>query len=363
MRCPLTICLLLLFPFIKAQNNLQLTSLQGIPANIYINDSLVNTTAQANLLIEGLKRDTIVLKAILGNKATTTQTVYLLDKGKPVSGMEFSYMLEQKNAGLRFTFAGVSKIVRMPSPIVPPKPVEDTSYKYRNNILGHYCELKEGRVYYFNNMPPDEVCKTPMPESYLGYMGLLMLKAQIEDDKFKIAENTTRNNCISVAQLVKILSYISYEIEKLKMVRLSFFHLSDPENKSRLSAAFKLESSKKELEDFFKNSHEYKYKAGGHCTVPAKETELDGIYKQISVYNTDPEKLAMLKKTYMDYCYSVNQVKTLLGLFVHDREKTDAAKMLYFYCTDKANFMEIESVFSYASSVSEMNEFVQKQKN
>jgi hypothetical protein len=190
-----------------------------------------------------------------------------------------------------------------------------------------------------------------------------MSKAQIEEDKFTIAENTTRNNCVNVAQLNKMLIHITYEIEKIKLIKLSYYSLTDKSNVKNLDSTFKLESSKRELASFLKNADDYKIKTGINCIVPATEGELNQLYSDLSVYNNDTERLQYLKKKYVDYCYSANQVKLILGVFLHDREKLEAAKLLYVYSTEKDNFLIISDVFSYNTTAAELKEFVAKQKN
>jgi len=349
--------------FITAQNDLGLLSIDGTVFKVYINDSAVNKTAEASVLMKGIRKDTLKIKVELDNKLTSVQTLYFLEQGKPAKNTEFDYIVEVKNNQLKLVYSGTKKIVKLPDPLVPVKPVVDTSAKYRNNVLGHYLELKNGNAIYFNNIPNAGACKNPMPQSYINYLKILMSKTQVEDDKFVIAENTTRNNCVSVSQLINILSYIEYEIEKLKLIKLSYFHITDLNNRKNLDSTFKLESSKRELLSFFSKAEEYKEKTGVACTVAAKENEISDLYAKLSIYNNDTEKFTVLKKTYADFCYSVNQVKLLTGLFIHDREKIDAAKLLYFYCTEKDNFLNIADVFSYNSSIADLKEFVAKQKN
>jgi hypothetical protein len=262
-----------------------------------------------------------------------------------------------------FTFTGMQRIIRLPDPIVPPQPVIDTMAKYRNNILEHYCEMKDGKPSYFNNLPKKGDCTKPMPDSYLNYMNLLMIKTQIDDDKFNLAENTIRNNCLTVSQLNKILGYITYEIEKLKMIRLAYFHITDKENKSELSSTFNLESSKRELNDFFKNSEEYKVNTGSNCMIPSSDSLIKDMYSKLTVYRSDSEKLMAIKKIYTDYCYSVDQVKLIVSLFIHDRERIDTSKLLFYYCTEKENFINIGELFSYTTSVADLKDFLEKQKN
>jgi hypothetical protein len=359
-----TLFFLLLFFFLQSafsQNNLSVYTKDGSLFSLYLNDSLINKIPQASILAEGIKKDTLKAKVILDNKQSAEETVYLLEKTTHTSGREFNYIVEMKGGKLKIIFNGMEEITKIPKPLVPPKPVVDTTSKYRNNLLGHYCELKEGNPVYFNNRPKDRVCKTAMPNEYLNYMNILMAKAQVEDDKYVIAENTTRNNCVSVGQLNKILTQISFELEKLKLIKESYVNIVDKKNSSRLDSTFKLTSSKNELAAFLKTADENGYKTSRQCTKASADADMKPVYEKLGAYNNDTERFQALKKMYAEYCYSVVQVKTLLTLFIHDKEKLDAAKMLYFQCVDTENYMKLSDLFSYGSTVSDLQDFLNKQ--
>jgi hypothetical protein len=356
--------ILLIFFFIHftfSQNNISVYTKDGSLFSLYLNDSLINKIPQASVLAEGIKKDTLKAKTILESKQSAEETVYLLDKGAHTLGKEFDYIVEVKSGKLKLIYNGTEEIPKVPKPLVPPKPVVDTSGKYRNNVLGHYCELKENNPVYFNNRPKDRICKTSMPGEYLNYMNILMTKAQTEDDKYLIAENTTRNNCVSVSQMNKILTYISYELEKLKLIKESYGNIIDKANSKRLDSTFRLESSKNELASFLKTADQNSYKTTSKCTSPSKDPDIKQLYDKMEAYRNDPEKFMVLKKMYSDYCYSVAQIKMLLGLFVHDKERLDACKLLYYYCTDTENYMKLSDVFSYNTTIADLQDFLNKQ--
>lgn len=362
MRTVLLIFLFLLISGLQAQNNLRLISENGRLFKAYANNKVLNEKPEASILVENIKEDTLLIKVEFENKETVEETLYFLEKKNPVTHKEFNYLLDNKNNKVKFVFTGIYPIITLPDPLVPVKPNVDTSYKLRNNLLGHYCELKEGKALYFNNIPSKGDCKTPMPKIYITYYKNLVKQAQTEDDKYAIAENTCRNNCISVSQLNKILELVPYELEKLKLIRTAYYHITDKKNKSKLDSTFKLESSKKELVNFLSTAEEVKQQLT-NCTASSPENIIGLFCEKLSVYSNDAERYQVFKKTYADYCYSIAQVKQVLKIFIHDREKLDAAKALYYYCTEKEKFEEVSETFSYNTTGAELKEFVSKQKN
>lgn len=347
---------------LHSQNNLRLFTGTGIPFTAYVNDSAVNKKNEADVLIEKLEDDTVSVKVEFANKLVGTTKIFLLEKATRVKNKEFKYLVDIKSNKVKITFAGMEDIRPLPQPLVPQKPVIDTSYKINNNLLGHFCELKDGKPVYFNNVPKSGECTEAMPAIYVKYIDFLQSRAQTDDDKYLIAENACLNNCFTASQLNLILVHISFEIEKLKLIRHAFFHLVDKENKQKLDSTFKLESSKRELQNFFKNSADYKYTSAVICSQPSPDKEIAGLSEKLSVYSNDSERFIVFKKLYSDYCYTSGHIKTILSTFLHDREKLDVAKLLYYHCTDKENFLSVSDVLSYGTTASELKDFVSKQK-
>ncbi|HRH11802.1 MAG TPA: DUF4476 domain-containing protein [Bacteroidia bacterium] len=358
--------LFLIFLFVtlmaRAQNHLRIVNTDGNTFLLYVEDSLMNTSAQNELLVKNIKKDTVNVKAVIENdKASITQTIYLLSRGKKTNDHEFTYLLSNKTGKLRFTFSSEKEYQTPPEPIVPPKPIIDTSKKYDNNILGHFAEIKNSKVTWFNNFPNDGKCQLPMSQAYINYFKQLMLRTHTDDDRYVTVDQTAQNNCISVNQLNLFLSYIPFEIEKLKLVRSSFFHLTDPENKQQLDTSFKMESSKKVLQDFFVHAEEYRFKTGITCEKASAENEIEELVQKLILLSSDTEKLILFKKTYTSYCFTTKQLIRILTVFVHDREKLEVSKLSYHHCVDKENFKYITDSFSYKSSQAEMIQFISKQ--
>lgn len=128
--------------FINAQNNLRVYSAKGSVFKLFINKNLANEHEQANVLVTEILLDTITVKIEFENNLTLTKTIYLLEKTKKTSNKEFVYKVENLQNKLVISFISVNEIQKLISPIVPLKPIIDTTLKYKNNVLGHFCELK-----------------------------------------------------------------------------------------------------------------------------------------------------------------------------------------------------------------------------
>lgn len=351
---------LLLFTVCQGQNSARFFCPKGEVFRVRSNTSYVNMHAQAEVLMENSGSDTLKITLEQESGKTAEVTVYLTDKGKKVSHKEFDFLVDFTYSPPRLTYTGMYEKIRLPEPLVPLKPVEDTSYKINNNLLGHFCELKEGRVLYFNNVPERGSCTRAMPQEYMNYIGQLMRRAQTDDAKYLVSENVVRNNCLSVAQLSDLLHYSDYEIEKLKLIKIAYFNLVDTAGRRQLESSFRFGSSVRELNSFFKSVSEHRLTLGA-CVTATDSSKVAEFRSSLTVPENDAQRFELFKKTYAQHCYDLEQVRAVLRLFIHDREKLEAAKRLYFYCIEKENYAGLAGLFSYQETASELGDFIAKQ--
>ncbi len=153
-----------------------------------------------------------------------------------------------------------------------------------------------------------------------------------------------------------------FEVEKLKLIKTTYYNLIDKENKKELEKNFKYEASKNELNNFIKTSSDFKPISGINCKYTSSVEAIKSLENNLVAHNNDTDRLENFKKLYEAFCYSTEDIKLILKLFIHDREKLEAAKLFYNYCVNKDNFLTIAEVFSYNNSVSELENFIAKQK-
>ena len=361
------IYILVLFVFIlnfaHSQNNVRIFSGNGELFTVNVFDTIQNKIPQTNVLIQNIYDDTLRLKIQFENNSKFETTLFIFEKGKTTKNKEFNYRINSEQDKIKLIYNGYYDVVKLPQPLVPEKPIIDTTSKYKNTRLGHFCELKDSKPLYYNNIPKDGNCIAGMPEDYLNYTNLLMLKAQVLDDKFIIAENVCRNNCLTVTQLNFILKYIEFELDKLKLIKIAYFNLADMNNKKDLEKSFRFESSVVELNAFFKTAVDPKTFATKNCKTASNIEEIKNFQTQLSAYANDAQRYETFKKSYEGFCYSKDEILLVLSTFIHDREKLDAAKILYFRCVEKDNFLLIADAFSYNETISELKDFVSKQKD
>lgn len=361
MRLLPTLLFIIYFQIIGAQNTARLLNAEGNLFKVYYKNKVINAQAQVEVVLANYIEDTLTLKIESENKSTYGITLLLLEKGKKTKNKEFDYTIAFAKNKVNLSFVGIYDIYPIVSPIVPVKPTVDTSLKYRNKRYGNFCELKDNKPIYFSNLPKSGTCKTPMPSENLAYIRLLMTKAQSDSEKYKIAFSALSNNCVDVEQLNNVLSYIDFEIERLKLVKLCYFNVTDTANKKEIEKNFRFESSKIEFYSFLKQSNEKKMKSVDNCKVASSDDFIRVFTDSLAVLSNDSERLSKLKKECANYCFSTTHISDIVKVFLHDREKLDVAKHLYPYCVDKNSYAQLNTGFSFIESQTELNNFIQKQ--
>jgi hypothetical protein len=358
----LTTCLMmaLFVSGVTAQNQAILFSDDGV-FQVYVDELPINASPQAEVVLKNVLKDTVSIKVAFENAKPAPLQLYFLEKGKHTNGKEFNYLLELKDGITKLRFMGMREVLDPPLSLLPHQPSNDTSKKYREGELSRFCSLKEGRPVFYNNIPGDGNCKTPMPAEYVNYGKILFSQTQAPDARSRIAEDICRNNCLTVAQLQALARYVDFEVEKLKLIRIGYFSLTDTSAARQLESVFRFESSKRAFHDFLANRDTYRNRMAASCNVASDIRQIQSFGEMLASFSSDTQRLEAFRKSYEEYCYSIDHVKKLLSLFVHDREKVDAAKMMYYRSTDKDIFIQAGETFSYNQSVSDLKDFLDKQ--
>ncbi len=344
-----------------SQNDLIIFSSNAGPFNVKIDGLSTADQMQQEFRMNRLLKDTFNLTISTQNdNLTLKRTIYLLEKGRPVLNREFVYSLElnKETKKLKLVFVSAFNTKPLPNPLLPEKPAEDTSYKWRNNVFGTLFELKEGRAIFYHNVPKDG-CKEAMTQANLDHAVAFMARIKVEYEKYDQAKDIVKSNCMSCAQLAVLLKSLTYELDKLKLVKDAYPNLIDQKELKTLAASFRFESSKKEFADMLANPKSmFPEKNMINCTNAAKDSVVQELASNIKLFPTDFEKYKFMKEKGSALCYSSIQFKSILTIFVHDREKLDLVKLFYNNVTDKENLVILKDVFSYQESVANLEDII-----
>jgi hypothetical protein len=179
-----------------SQNDLIIFSSNAGPFSVKIDGINTDNQMQQEFRVDGLTKDTFNLTITGQNdNLSLNRTIYLLEKGKPVFKKEFVYSLElnKETKKLKLVFVSAFDSKPLPNPLLPAKPVEDTTYKWRNNVFGTLFELKEGRAIFYYNVPKSG-CKEGMTKVNLDHAIAYLGRIKVDHEKYDQAKEIVKNN-------------------------------------------------------------------------------------------------------------------------------------------------------------------------
>lgn len=97
----------------------------------------------------------------------------------------------------------------------------------------------------------------------------------------------------------------------------------------------------------------------GGCAVAMSGSAFTQAKGSISNRPFEEDKLKVAKQVTKANCLSTAQIKEVMSLYSFEESKLDYAKYAYDYCTDKGNYYLLNDAFSFETSVSELDEFLQ----
>jgi len=95
------------------------------------------------------------------------------------------------------------------------------------------------------------------------------------------------------------------------------------------------------------------------CTTPMSASDFNNAKESVKKQAFAENKMKIAKQFTKNNCLSVAQVKEVIGLFSFENDKLEYAKFAYNFTVDKKNYFQVNDVFSFSSSVDELNEFIE----
>ena len=95
------------------------------------------------------------------------------------------------------------------------------------------------------------------------------------------------------------------------------------------------------------------------CSWPMTGTEFADVKKSIESKSFEETKMTMAKQIGGGRCFTVEQVKGMIGLFSFEDSKLDFAKYAYERTFDIDNYFKVNDAFTFESSVDDLNSYIQ----
>ncbi len=102
--------------------------------------------------------------------------------------------------------------------------------------------------------------------------------------------------------------------------------------------------------------------SGSGCMMAMSDGDFSDAKSSISSKSFEDSKMKVAKQITENNCLSVSQIKEVMGLFSFEQSKLDFAKYAYGHTSEKNNYYKINDVFTYESSIDELQTYIKANK-
>lgn len=95
------------------------------------------------------------------------------------------------------------------------------------------------------------------------------------------------------------------------------------------------------------------------CDWPVENSSIDQMKRSISGQSFEDSKMKIAEQATRGKCMTTAQVKEIMGLFTFEDSKLEFAKFAYDFTYDVANYYIVNDVFTFSSSVDELNSHIE----
>lgn len=228
------------------------------------------------------------------------------------------------------------------TPVVPQPPVGITfpEYEYPSAYSYH------GRTN----------CNIPMPDQDFTMLALQIANQKYEPGRLLIASQMVQNNCVSVAQVMKLASLLEMESNRLSFAKAAFAGTYDIDNYQMVEQVFTYNPYKADLEDFIQ-SQDGTIDKPPPCLVT--ESDFTDVCASIRKQSFNSTRVAIARQIIQAKgCFTSHQVLDIVKLFDFEDSRLEIAKYAYAYTSDKENYYVLNDGFSFESSKTELSKFI-----
>jgi len=232
----------------------------------------------------------------------------------------------------------VVETVVIETPVIKPKPVTFPSINYPS----------------YGNYNGDTGCESPMSEA--DFLIVVKDLFKLSDDNAIAAKaiEIADDNCLSMAQMMKVASVIKLESKRMGAMKEMIFAVYDLGNYTFATALFSHAPYQKSWIAYCESEV-----VEPPCTT--SDSEHSEMLKQLGSESFADDRIVIAKQILDNHCLSVEQIKGFMKKFTFDKRKMEVAKYAYDNCTDTKNYYQLSGLFDFSSEKQAFNSWLNNQ--
>lgn len=239
---------------------------------------------------------------------------------------------------------------------------------------GGYGNGGYGNNGYWNNGygPTDNPrCHFPMQQNDFNSLRSQVRARYFDSSRMTVAKQACRYNCMTSDQIRDLCKEFAYESNRLDFAKYAFEYCYDRYRYYIVGQAFTYSSSVDQLNRYITNQMaNYQQPYGGYnnggyfqsdnpnCHYIMSDHDFSDLRQMINNTPYSSTKMTIAKQACSATCISAEQVREICRLFTFDSDRLTFAKYAYDHCYDRRNYFKVNEVFTFSSSVSELNRYI-----
>jgi hypothetical protein len=211
----------------------------------------------------------------------------------------------------------------------------------------------------FENYRGPSNCNYPIREDDFIRLAAQISANNAEQNRLLLLSQMAQNNCLSVAQAMKLSSMLQSEPNRLTFFRTALSTIYDLGNLQFGAQMFAHIPNKAAYNEMISRPTPVPQPIGPvQCFV--SDEEFSQITNSIKKESFNSTKVTLTKQILRSkQCFTTRQVKEIVKLFSFDDSRLEIAKYAWDYTIDRDNYYQVADVFSFSSSKENLMKFLE----
>jgi len=194
-------------------------------------------------------------------------------------------------------------------------------------------------------------CAGPViTESAFSLVAGNVFRQPTNESKIVAIESASANNCLSMAQLMKLTSMLTGDDNRLRVMKNGFTHIYDQEHYNSASVVFIAQVMRDQWISYCQ----------AYLTPPCVVSDADftQLLQQIKDKRFPDDKMSLVKLLAKDRCFNVAQLAQIGDEFAFDDDRMEIFKLCYAKCPDKQNYYQLVDKITFSANKDELRRFI-----
>lgn len=194
---------------------------------------------------------------------------------------------------------------------------------------------------------------------FMGYANQIHQQSN-ETDKYSRAWQTLTSNCVTTAQVMKLVSLVSQDNNRLALLKGAYARVYDVDNYAAARVALRALSAQEEFDRFLAGKGQVKKEEV--CLIDDKD--FSSVNNQVKKEWVGSKKMSLVQSIFKtkEKCYSIAQLKTIGKQFTFAREKMKFVQWAYNYAHKKQDYHQMADIFRSTFDKRDFTAWLNKQK-